>query len=384
MESKYSLVRIQTLCLAVIATAVLTYMIYWLRPVLIPFVVALFVVSGVTPLLETLEKRLGVNRLIAAAITFLTGLVMIVLLGFCLWLSVLQMTEKGQAYRQRVDAIIVSAQDWLDFDLTSPAVLRPNAITRAEASSKTDSETNRPRESETPIVAEEGGSTTDQTVQQLRTSLDGFLRQGLATLSAELFSLATTSVIVLIYVFFLLLGSVEIRDASSPLREIDGQVRSYLSLKTIISMITGAVFGLTLWLFDVPMSLTFGVLAFLLNYIPNVGPLVATILPIPFIILHPEGTWIWMVSAITATSLIQVFSGNVAEPKLMGDSSGLHPVVILLALMFWGMMWGITGMFLATPITAGIRIVLESFPSTRPVAGLMAGRWARGNFTAAE
>lgn len=122
------------------------------------------------------------------------------------------------------------------------------------------------------------------------------------------------------------------------------------------------------------MSLTFGVLAFLLNYIPNIGPVVASLLPIPFILLAPEGGAIWMACAITVSMAVQVISGSVVEPKLMGDASDLHPVVILLALMFWGMMWGITGMFLATPITAGIKIVLEGNPSTKRIAAIMAGR----------
>ena len=217
----------------------------------------------------------------------------------------------------------------------------------------------------------------EQTLQELGKTVDSFLRDGLTRLSSELFSLVATSIIVLIYVFFLLLGSVEVRGTTAPIRQIDSQVRAYLSLKTVISMITGAAFGITLWLFGVPMSLTFGVLAFLLNYIPNVGPLVATVLPIPFILLDPDGSLIWMIAAIGATSAIQVISGNVVEPRVMGKSSDLHPVVILLALMFWGMMWGITGMFLATPITAGIKIVLESFESTQPLAQLMAGRWGK-------
>ena len=72
-----------------------------------------------------------------------------------------------------------------------------------------------------------------------------------------------------------------------------------------------------------------------------------------------------------ATVSIQLISGNVVEPKLMGDSSDLHPVTILLALMFWGMMWGIIGMFLATPITAAIKIVMERFEPTKKLADIM-------------
>jgi AI-2 transport protein TqsA len=123
------------------------------------------------------------------------------------------------------------------------------------------------------------------------------------------------------------------------------------------------------------MALSFGVLAFLLNFIPNVGPIVASLLPIPLILLDPSGNIVWMVAVIAATATIQLISGNVVEPKLMGNSSDLHPVTILLALMFWGMMWGIIGMFLATPITAAIKIVLERFELTRPIASVMAGRF---------
>jgi predicted PurR-regulated permease PerM len=204
--------------------------------------------------------------------------------------------------------------------------------------------------------------------------VDSILRDGIASLSQTLIGLVSTSVVVLIYVFFLLLGTPSV--AKSPaVREIDIQVRSYLSLKTVISIFTGLAFGLTLRLFGVPMALTFGVLAFLLNFVPNVGPLVASLLPVPLIILDPEGSVGWMIATITAISLIQMISGNVVEPKIMGDSSGLHPVTILLALMFWGMMWGVIGMFLATPITAALKIMLDRFESTHWMSNLMAGRW---------
>ncbi len=123
------------------------------------------------------------------------------------------------------------------------------------------------------------------------------------------------------------------------------------------------------------MAFTFGVLAFLLNFIPNIGPIVASLLPIPLIVLAPDGTIVWMVAAISVSCMIQVISGNLIEPKIMGDSSDLHPVTILVALMFWGMMWGIIGMFLATPVTAALKIMLDRIEPTKPIANLMAGRW---------
>jgi predicted PurR-regulated permease PerM len=200
------------------------------------------------------------------------------------------------------------------------------------------------------------------------------IRVGLMRVSGALLEIFSTSVVVLIYVFFILLGSADAPRAYASIQAVDRQVRSYLMMKTIISIFTGVAFGVALAAFGVPMALTFGLLAFLLNYIPNVGPVVASLLPIPFILLG-DGSAAWMVSAIVVTMSIQIISGNVVEPKLMGDTSDLHPVVILLALMFWGMMWGVTGMFLATPITAGLKIVLEGNEVSRPMSDLLAGRW---------
>jgi AI-2 transport protein TqsA len=189
----------------------------------------------------------------------------------------------------------------------------------------------------------------------------------------------STSVVVLIFVFFLLIGSPAIDGGDPTVQEINQQVRSYLALKTVISIFTGLAFGIALRLFGVPMAFTFGVMAFLLNFVPNIGPIVASLLPVPLIILDPDGSLLWMIGVITVTSMIQLISGNIVEPKIMGESSDLHPVTILLALMFWGMMWGVIGMFLATPITAALKIMLERIEQTRPVADLMAGRMGQSS-----
>lgn len=392
MSSKASLAKVQTACLAVIATVLVTYMIYWLRPILVPFVVAVFVVSGVAPLLDALEHRLSVSRPIAAAIAFVFGLIVIFLLGFFLWLSVWEMAEQGPAYRKRINSLVASTEKFLDSDLMSWRLtdfIKP--MQEAEETDETDAADTADEEDGTeaededlpgeyqealsPFFPVAPTAPSGEGLDKLRSTIDRWVRDGLSTLSSELLRLLTTSIIVLIYVFFLLLGAPKLRNEKSAFHRINLQVRSYLSLKTTISVFTGGLFGLTLWLFNVPMALTFGMLAFLLNYIPNIGPIVASLLPIPFILLHPDATWLWILVTIGSVSAIQLISGNIVEPKLMGDTSGLHPVTILLSLMFWGMMWGITGMFLAIPITAGIKIVLEGIPSTQALADVMAGRW---------
>jgi AI-2 transport protein TqsA len=310
----------------------------------------------VSPILDHLERRLGVSRIVAAGLTFLTGLAVLAVFGFSIWLSVLDLSRQGTSYRQRIRELVQEVEERLPFRVSS---------TQASISST---------EAEGDPAEVSGVSTADAKVSNF---IDVLVRDGISAVSQSLVTLVSTSVVVLIFVFFLLIGSPAIHGGNATIHEINQQVRSYLALKTVISIFTGLAFGLALRIFGVPMPFTFGVLAFLLNFIPNVGPIVATLLPIPLIIFDPQGSLLWMVAAIGVASAIQLISGNLIEPKMMGDASDLHPVTVLLALMFWGMMWGVIGMFLATPITAALKIMLQRIDQTRPVADLMAGRLGR-------
>ncbi|TWT61401.1 AI-2E family transporter [Rubinisphaera italica] len=360
MHNEEARSRVQTICLMILTTAAIGYAIYWLRPVLLPFVIAVFVVSGIAPVLETLQRRLGVDRLVAAGITFLAGLVIVMILGWTLWTSTIELREMAPAYRMRIQEIVNTIQDYI-----------PERFIKEDL----------PKDKTSKLGTNEKGDLTNDETSTLDTNerielfLDSMMRHGISQLSGALLNLMMTSIVVLIYVFFLLLGATAPLGVTGTWHEIDLQIRNYLRLKTVISVITGAIFGLAIALFGLPMAMTFGLLAFLLNYIPNIGPLVATVLPIPLIILQPDAGIGWMATAILVLSGIQFASGNIIEPKMMGESTDLHPVVVLLALMFWGMMWGIVGMFLATPITAGIKIVLERIDATKPIAAILAGHW---------
>jgi AI-2 transport protein TqsA len=118
----------------------------------------------------------------------------------------------------------------------------------------------------------------------------------------------------------------------------------------------------------------FGFLAFFLNFIPNIGGIIATLLPLPIIVLSPEMSLPAKVLALAIPGGIQFVAGNIIQPRFQGSALDLHPVIVLMALIFFGMIWGVVGAFLAVPITAVIRIVLEKIPDTRPVAELLAGR----------
>tara|TARA_R110002049_G_scaffold4601_5_gene32594 strand:- start:824749 stop:826251 length:1503 start_codon:yes stop_codon:yes gene_type:complete len=363
--------RVQTIALMVLAVVAATYSIYWLRPVLVPLVVALFVVSGVSPILKMLENRLGVSQMIAAGLTFLAGVILLIAFGLSIWVSMVDLTNNSQAYRARVEAIVNWGERQANLIGEKIESRTSTILPETEGLSGTD----QPGDETVTATARTPAAASDIKPTDASRFIDTIVRDGIGVVSQALINLVSTSVIVLIYVFFLLIGTPKTTHNSPMVREIDHQIRSYLSLKTVISVFTGLAFGVTLRLFGVPMAFTFGVLAFLLNFVPNIGPMVASLLPIPLIILDPHGSVLWMFAAITATCMIQVISGNIIEPRLMGSSSDLHPVTILVALMFWGMMWGIIGMFLATPITSALKILLQRIESTRPIADMMAGRW---------
>lgn len=117
----------------------------------------------------------------------------------------------------------------------------------------------------------------------------------------------------------------------------------------------------------------FGLLTFLLNFIPTIGSIIATLLPLPIVLLQFDSPVKWL-AVLLIPAAIQGVVGNFIEPKLFSDSLDLHPASILLALTFWGIIWGPVGMFLAVPILVVMKIAMARIPATRPFAELLAGR----------
>ncbi len=151
---------------------------------------------------------------------------------------------------------------------------------------------------------------------------------------------------------------------------IDENVRKYLVIKTVMSLINGLTVWLVLTLFGVDFALIFGFLAFALNYIPSVGSIVATVLRVAFAFFQFGTIWVplWILVITTGADTVM---GNVVEPRIMGKGLGLSPLVVLFSLLLWGWLWGIPGMILAVPIMSGIKIVCENVPGLRPVAILI-------------
>ena len=142
-------------------------------------------------------------------------------------------------------------------------------------------------------------------------------------------------------------------------RDITHQIQRYIATKFLISLLTGTIVGIILWIFNIDFTIVWAVLAFFLNFIPTIGSIIAIILPSVMALIQYESIG-YMVLVAGIITLVQNIIGNVLEPKIMGDKLGLNPLVILLSLLLWGYIWGIAGMFLSVPLTAVIKIIISN------------------------
>lgn len=215
----------------------------------------------------------------------------------------------------------------------------------------------------------------------------GFLANltGTALLNIAADVLVEAAVVAMYLLFLLLEGSRfpdRVRWAYPPERaeailRVAGQVNAtivgYLRVKVRASLVLAVPVGVILWACGVKFALLWAILTFLCNFIPYLGPVAALSLPIGFSFLWYGVAW----QPITAAALLvacHVASAALVEPMMIGKAVGLSPLVLLAALAFWGLLWGIPGMFLAVPLTVVAVIVMDHFEGTRPV-----GRLLRGN-----
>ena len=155
------------------------------------------------------------------------------------------------------------------------------------------------------------------------------------------------------------------------LESINRAMASYLRAKALASLVTALPVVAILWAFGVPFPGMWGVLAFVGNFIPYVGSLVAFVLPVLLAFLELEPIW-RPLAVLGLLVLVQVVTNNIVEPRLTAQAVDLSPLVVLVALAFWGLCWGVVGMVLAVPLTVMLKIVWENIALTRPLARLMA------------
>ncbi|MDR2136659.1 MAG: AI-2E family transporter [Synergistaceae bacterium] len=217
-----------------------------------------------------------------------------------------------------------------------------------------------------------------------RISWMDILGRYLRNISEVVLALSSKFVLTLVFLMFMLLEAPFLNNKidsafsgrnamkiKNIMTSVSDQISRYLVTLTLISLATGSCAWLALELLGVELAAGWGVLTFLLNFIPTVGSIVATIPPVMMAALQFSPGYIKPIVALLSLGAIQMTIGNVITPKVVGDRLGLSPVVILLSLLLWGTIWGIPGALLSVPIASIIKIVCENFPSLRPIAIMM-------------
>lgn len=202
----------------------------------------------------------------------------------------------------------------------------------------------------------------------------------------EIGSLAKSSGTVLVYVIFLLIeqhvfyrkleiifkSRRQLRNVEKILSRINTDIQTYILIQTIVSLVTGILVFLVLQFFGVEFAAFWGLMTFVLHYIPVIGPIVATILPVMFAFVQfDQFLPVFVLGMIIVT--IHFTIGNIVLPRFWGSSLNLSPLTILVSLAVWESIWGTAGMFLSVPIMAIINIILSGFDSTRWIAVLLSG-----------
>jgi AI-2 transport protein TqsA len=330
--------RIQTICLLILTAAVIAYALWLLRSVMIPFMVATFCAFGLSPLITFQRRYLHLPRPLAVLATLIFGCALLVVLGGIISTSVSQLAANTEFYQRQINQLL----------------------------------------DRTMILLESYGFDPVKTLNSLRAlpleKVSGLLT---GTTRAIVDLLSQGSLVLVFLVFLLIGGTTGTEPSGGVLGEVELRIKRYIVAKAVVSAATGALVGLVLTILGVELALVFGLLAFLLNFIPNLGSLIATLLPLPVVLVSPDSTLTTIILAIALPGMLQVVIGNFIEPKVMGGSLDLHPVTILLALIVWGMLWGIVGMLLATPLTAVMKILCERIEHTAGFADLLAGRLDR-------
>ena len=158
-------------------------------------------------------------------------------------------------------------------------------------------------------------------------------------------------------------------DSMEHLRQVLDNINRYMILKTLFSLLTGFLVWLWLLALGVDFPVLWGLVAFLLNYVPNIGSIIAAVpaVLLALVQLGPQ-TAMWAAAGYLVTNTLV---GSVIEPRFMGRGLGLSALVVFLSLVFWGWVLGVAGMFLSVPLTMALKIALDANPQTRPIAVML-------------
>jgi len=333
--------------LSVLSVLALGFILHIMRPILLPFFIAIFLVILLDPCISMLVlKKVPLTLAIFITILFASGL--FYLLGLLIYASIESFVAEFPKYEQRM------------------TILFEGVIKRFNISSL-----NMPQ--------------IDWGQQLSQISIAGVIQSVFITGVGSFFTFFTKFLLIILLMVYMLVGKRKLpgkiekgfhddpekmERIKNIVRNIDEQVQRYLGMKTLISFVTGVLVSISLSIIGVDFAIVWGLFAFFFNFIPNIGSIIASLFPIIVAFLQFDSflSVLWVIISMVA---IQITIGNIVEPQTMGHRLNLSPLFVLMSLIFWGWLWGIGGMLLAVPFLATIKIVFENIPALKPLSIIM-------------
>ena len=188
-----------------------------------------------------------------------------------------------------------------------------------------------------------------------------------------LMSIITNLMLITLFLIFIFMGKAT-EDKPPLVGHIQQQISFYLIIKIFVSLLAAVSTWIVLASLKTELASMLAVITFVLNFIPNIGPFIATALPLPVLFLQYGFDW-RMLLALILLATIHFVIGNILETRWLGKSMDLDPIIVLACLIFWALVWGTMGALLAVPLTAIIKMIFERNETTRPLAHLLAGKY---------
>jgi predicted PurR-regulated permease PerM len=315
------------------------------QKLVIPFLLATFLAIICSPGVDWLQRR-RVPKLLAVLLVVLALMGVLAGIGALVGGSVNEFVASIPSYQERLDSLTDSWSRWVErFDVDLPSLevmdyVNPGAL-----------------------------------MSMLGAGLKGF-----ASTLSNAFLIIVTMVFILFEAasFPVKLRAAFGEQGDDPLQlsQVTSQVQRYLAAKTLVSLITGSAIAIWTAILGLDFALVWGLVAFLLNYIPNIGSIIAAIPAVLFALvqLGPGSALLVAIGYLVVNTVL----GNIVEPNLVGRTLGLSTLVVFMSLVFWGWVWGPVGMLLSVPLTMIIKIFLESSEDLRWVGVMLdSGRAAQ-------
>jgi predicted PurR-regulated permease PerM len=358
-------------CLIILTMLAVLYTLFFAAAIILPFVLALVLALVLGPAMRLLNRRLRIPRMIAALLLIVALFSVVGAMGYALSVPASGWIAKAP---QSLPALV----DKLRF-LERPIQLMQHGVQQLQNLMSQSGDQPDAQNEPLPGPAAPQSSNVGGSLMGIGSSvLQGgraFLGEGFTLMLLLFFFLASSDT--LLRRFIEILPHLdEKRRAVSIVTEIENNISRYLLTITLMNALVGLFAGLAVWLLGMPDPLLFGTLAFLLNYIPIIGPVTGMV--IFFFVGVFTFPSIWQAFIPAGIYLgIHVLEGETITPMLLASRFTLNPVMVISSLMFWDWLWGIPGALLSMPLLAVTKIVCDHIEWLMPLGHLLGGSSAK-------